>query len=62
MNGPGGQEFFFDASGRPWMAYHAWGAVVGYGDGGKRSLRLDPIERQEVAVVLRGPTTWDQTW
>lgn len=39
--GPGGQEFFDDASGTRWMAYHAWTAPdTTYAAGGARSLRF----------------------
>lgn len=24
LSGPGGGSFFFDTTGRPWLAYHAW--------------------------------------
>jgi beta-xylosidase len=42
--GPGGQEFFLDASGRRWMAYHAWTAPrTTYASGGARSLRIAPL-------------------
>ncbi len=44
MLGPGGQEFFTDASDRTWMAYHAWTAPsAAYTTGGARSLRLAPV-------------------
>jgi beta-xylosidase len=39
--GPGGQEFFTDARGLTWMAYHAWTAPhTAYAEGGARVLRL----------------------
>ncbi len=39
--GPGGQEFFTDARGLTWMAYHAWRAPrTRYAEGGARVLRL----------------------
>jgi len=42
--GPGGQEVFTDASGKLWMAYHAWQSpIVGYSNGGARSLRIDRV-------------------
>ena len=41
--GPGGQEWFTDASGRLLMAYHGWQPTrIGY-PGGARSLRLAPV-------------------
>ena len=43
--GPGGQEFFTDASGALWMAYHAWRrGNVGYASGGGRALWLSQVE------------------
>jgi beta-xylosidase len=42
--GPGGAEFFTDADGQVWMAYHAWEpGRVGYAVGGVRSLWLDRV-------------------
>lgn len=39
--GPGGQEFFDDASGAKWMAFHAWSAPhTSYPAGGARTLRF----------------------
>jgi len=56
--GPGGQEFFTDAKGRTWMAYHAWSSpLVGYDQGGARSLRIDPIDFEGGVPKLSGPTT-----
>jgi beta-xylosidase len=41
MLGPGGQEFFTDAGGNPWMVHHAWTAPhAAYAQGGVRSLRI----------------------
>ena len=43
--GPGGQEFFTDADGGLWMAYHAWtDDKVGYAVGGARALWLNRVE------------------
>jgi len=43
-HGPGGQEFFTDADGQLWMAYHAWvGGSVGYASGGGRALWLTKV-------------------
>ena len=43
--GPGGQEFFRDASGALRMAYHAWTpGTIGYAAGGVRSLRLTGVQ------------------
>lgn len=56
--GPGGQEFFTDMKGKLWMAYHAWASpLVGYDQGGARSLRIDPIEFVGGVPKLSGPTT-----
>ena len=41
MLGPGGQEFFEDANGATWMAFHAWSApATSYAGGGARALRV----------------------
>lgn len=56
--GPGGQEFFTDTKGRIWMAYHAWSSpLVGYDQGGARTLRIDPIDFTDGIPKLSGPTT-----
>ena len=57
--GPGGQELFTDTNGKLWMAYHAWSSpIVGYSNGGARSLRIDPIELSADGVpALAGPTS-----
>jgi beta-xylosidase len=53
--GPGGQEFFSDASGALWMAYHAWPPdKVGYAAGGVRALWLDRVEFVEGVPHLAG--------
>ena len=42
--GPGGQEFFKDASGRPWLVFHGWArGHAGYENGGKRTIRFHPL-------------------
>ena len=42
--GPGGAEIFCDLKGRTWVAYHGWSpGLVGYRQGGVRSLRLDRV-------------------
>jgi beta-xylosidase len=56
--GPGGQEFFTDPHGKTWMAYHGWSSpVVGYPNGGTRSLRIDPIEFIDGVPSIAGPST-----
>lgn len=50
--GPGGQEFFRDATGALRMAFHAWTpGVVGYANRGRRSLRI-----ARVAFIDGAPT------
>ena len=59
--GPGGGDFFADAEGRPWLAYHAWTApVTTYAGGGARSLRLDRLDFDGGVLSLAGPTTTPQ--
>ncbi len=56
--GPGGQEFFSDAHGNLWMAYHAWDAkAVGYSALGQRGLHIDRVMFDGDTPVLRGPTS-----
>lgn len=53
--GPGGQEFFTDTTGALCMAYHAWSSdAVGYGAGGKRSLRIARIGFRHGAPMIVG--------
>ncbi|MGH9838210.1 MAG: family 43 glycosylhydrolase [Blastocatellia bacterium] len=55
--GPGGQEFFTDADGKRWMAYHAWKpGAVGYGFRGSRSFRIEQFSFQNGKPVIVGPT------
>ena len=42
--GPGGEEIFRGPEDRLFIAYHAWGDVVGYQNGGARRLIIEPIE------------------
>lgn len=57
VQGPGGQDFFTDTSGKRWMSYHAWTSPkIGYSNGGVRSLRIDPLEFQDGAPVFTGPS------
>jgi beta-xylosidase len=56
--GPGGQELFTDVNGKLWMAYHAWSApIVGYTNGGARSLRIDRLDLASGKPLLAGPST-----
>jgi beta-xylosidase len=59
--GPGGAEVFTDRLGRRWIVYHGWEASrVGYGRGGARSLRLEPVLALGQASVVLGPTSTEQ--
>jgi hypothetical protein len=50
--GPGGQQFFDDPEGRPWVAYHAWTSPTAtYRDGGMRLLRVEPLSFANGAPV-----------
>ncbi len=60
--GPGGGEFFSDAEGGLWLAYHAWTAPnTTYAGGGARSLRIDRLALDAGVLSLDGPTTSPQT-
>jgi beta-xylosidase len=54
--GPGGAEAFRDLAGQLWIAYHGWSPpLVGYRQGGARSLRLDRVvltDGQNLAASL----------
>jgi hypothetical protein len=42
--GPAGANAFLDADGRPYVAFHAWEpAKVGYRNGGRRALWIEPL-------------------
>lgn len=61
VGGPGGQEFFRDAAGRVFAAYHGWTAPKsGYGAGGARSLRIDPVVFEDGVARVQGPTSFTQ--
>jgi hypothetical protein len=54
MAGPGGQEFFRDRHGEPWIAYHAWTAPLSsYAAGGVRSLRVDRVQSRDGVLEIR---------
>ena len=56
--GPGGADFFTDADGGTWIAYHAWsGRRVGYRSGGSRSLRIDRVVFAHGRPWIDGPST-----
>lgn len=44
--GVGGQEFFVDATGDPWLVFHGWQkGHAGYQHGGKRTVRFYPLSQ-----------------
>ena len=52
--GPGGAEVFADRDGHHWIAYHGWSPpLVGYRNGGARSLRLDRVALGEPQTATR---------
>ena len=50
--GPGGMSFFTSTTGEQWIAYHAWDATVGYSQGGRRSLHVEPFELHGIEPVV----------
>lgn len=51
--GPGGQEFFTDALGQTWMAFHAWtSAKTSYALGGVRALHFAMVEFADATPKL----------
>ena len=51
MAGPGGESVFFDSSGRPWIAFHAWvPGAVGYPN--SRALYLRPLNLSGTTPVV----------
>lgn len=44
VHGPGGGSVVKGPDGYLWMVYHAWPGVEGYGPGGIRNMRIDPIQ------------------
>lgn len=43
VHGPGGGSVVKGPDGRLWMVYHAWPGAEGYGSGGVRNMRIDPL-------------------
>lgn len=43
-HGPGGQAVVTDVAGRLHLAYHGWLDAVGYRNGGRRVLHVDPLD------------------
>lgn len=55
--GPGGQEWFVDSDGNPWIVYHGWTPPdIGYEMGGRRSLRIDPVFFLGDSLVIEAPS------
>lgn len=54
--GPGGAVPVTTGDGRRWLLYHAWGDRVGYGAGGARTLRADPLWVDGDRLRTDGPT------
>jgi len=60
VTGPGGGSLVQAANGGWWLVYHGWTGGPGYGTGGVRNLRLDPVTWVGNAVRVRGPSTTPQ--
>lgn len=61
VSGPGGQSVVA-FEGELWMAYHGWDPdVVGYDNGGTRSMRIDRLSIDNDIVTLEGPTLGSST-
>lgn len=43
VHGPGGGSVVTGPDGHYWLVYHAWPGVEGYGEGGIRNMRIDPL-------------------
>lgn len=43
VHGPGGGSVVEGPDGKLWMVYHAWPGVEGYGSGGIRNMRINPL-------------------
>lgn len=55
--GPGHQSVVTDGAGKTWLVYHAWTqGAVGDQNGGKRSLRIDPVSFKDGRIIFRGVT------
>jgi beta-xylosidase len=59
-NGPGGQAIVRGPDGQLWLAYHAWGALVGDDAGGQRAMWLDRLSFQDGRPRVAGPTDGPQ--
>lgn len=56
--GPGGADFFTDAFGGRWIAYHAWTPPHTQYPWGERSLRIDKITFVDGRPQVEAPSTW----
>jgi beta-xylosidase len=59
-NGPGGQAIVPGPDGRLWLAYHAWGDLVGDDAGGQRAMWLDRLRFEDGRPRVDGPTDGPQ--
>ncbi len=59
--GPGHQSVLEDEDGDLWMTYHAWDVSrIGYQNGGRRSMWIDPLVIEDGAASVQGPTAGPQ--
>lgn len=57
--GPGAGDFFQDANGGWWIAYHGWVGGVGYDRGGTRSLFVDKVNFETNSPVIDSTVPYD---
>jgi beta-xylosidase len=55
--GPGGGSLIQVPRHGWWLVYHAWSGGPGYGNGGVRTLRIDPVSWAGRTVHVNGPST-----
>ncbi len=60
VTGPGGGSLVQAVNGGWWLLYHGWTGGPGYGAGGVRNLRIDPVTWVGNTVRVRGPSTTPQ--
>lgn len=59
--GPGHQSVVEDEDGDLWMTYHAWDVSrIGYQNGGRRSMWIDPLVIEDGTASVQGPTAGPQ--
>lgn len=59
--GPGHQSVLEDEDGDLWMTYHAWDVSrIGYQNGGRRSMWIDPLVIEDGTASVQGPTAGPQ--